>query len=68
MSTPKLPWSQARVDVKMQREGRVVGVGAVIPAAQLIPPYKSWSYLGKNERAVQTGLRMFYLDATGTEL
>lgn len=56
---------QARADVRLQQEGRMAAVGAAVPAARLIPPYKSWAFLAKNERAVQTGLRMFYLDDTG---
>ncbi len=54
-----------RFEVKLQREGRVAGVAAAVPAAAGVPPYKSWSHLRRNERAVQTGLQQFYLDETG---
>jgi hypothetical protein len=30
-----------------------------------VPPYKSWSYLMRNEQANETGGRVFYIDATG---
>lgn len=30
-----------------------------------VPPYKSWSYLMRNEQANETGGRVFYTDATG---
>ncbi len=30
-----------------------------------VPPYKAWAFLLNNERAVQTGRQMFYIDASG---
>ncbi len=33
-----------------------------------VPPYKSWSYLMRNEQANETGGRVFYTDATGAPL
>ena len=37
-----------------------------IPAvAGHVPPYKAWAFLLNNERAVQTGRQMFYIDASG---
>lgn len=53
------------MEVKLQREGRVQAACAAVPAARLIPPYKSWAFQARNGRAVQTGLRMFYIDDTG---
>lgn len=59
---------QVRFEVKVQKEGRVVGVAVAVAAAEGVPPYKSWSHLRRNERAVQTGLQQFYLDETGDEV
>lgn len=33
-----------------------------------VPPYKSWSYLMRNEQANETGGRVFYTDSTGAAL
>ena len=49
----------------MQREGQQQVPGAQMAAVPLLPAYKSWTFLPANERAVHTGLRMFYIDATG---
>lgn len=40
-------------------------VVGTIPAADVIPPYKMWSYLTKSELAQEIGRRMFYTDSTG---
>lgn len=49
----------------MQQEGQQQVTGAQMAAVPLVPAYKSWCFLPSNERAVHTGLRMFYIDATG---
>lgn len=43
----------------------MAGAAAVLPAAEGVPAYRSWTHLRRNERAVQTGLQQFYLDETG---
>ena len=58
-------WAQGRVSVKLQREGQQQVPGAQMAAVPPLPAYKSWAFLPANERAVHTGLRMFYIDATG---
>jgi hypothetical protein len=54
-----------RVSVKLQREGQQQVQGAQMTAVPPLPAYKSWAFLPANERALHTGLRMFYIDATG---
>lgn len=51
--------------MRMQQGGQQQALGAVMPAVPLLPAYKSWAFLPANERALHTGLRMFYIDATG---
>ena len=58
-------WAQGRVSVKLQREGQQQVPGAQMAAVPPLPAYKSWAFLPANERALHTGLRMFYIDATG---
>lgn len=40
----------------------------MIPKATTVPIYKSWSYLMRNEIAVEVGRKMFYTDSTGESL
>lgn len=53
-------------------DGRVVEKGRyrgnVLPAIHLVPHYKAWAYLPKNERAVKTGRQMYYMDASGANV
>ena len=58
-------WAQGRVSVKLQREGQQQVPAAQMAAVPPLPAYKSWAFLPANERALHTGLRMFYIDATG---
>ena len=53
-------------------DGRVVEKaryrGNMLPAIDLVPHYKAWAYLPKNERAVKTGRQMYYMDASGANV
>ena len=41
-------------------------LGEPIPYKELLPPYKAWSYLVRNELAHGVGRRMYYTDEIGT--
>ena len=55
----------AKVKVKTSQQGTLAFCGRRIPAQGGVPPYKSWSYLMRNEQANEIGGRVFYTDATG---
>ena len=57
----------AKVKVKTSQQGTLAFCGRRIPAQGGVPPYKSWSYLMRNEQANEIGGRVFYTDATGAE-
>ena len=57
---------QSLLRLKRQKEGLARFAVTHIPAvAGHVPPYKAWAFLLNNERAVQTGRQMFYIDASG---
>lgn len=39
---------------------------SLLPAVDLLPRYKAWSYLVHNEVAVEIGRKLFYTDCHGT--
>ena len=57
----------AKVKVKTSQQGTLAFCGRRIPAQGGVPPYKSWSYLMRNEQANEIGGRVFYTDATGAQ-
>ena len=57
---------QSLLRLKRQKDGAARFAVTHIPAvAGHVPPYKAWAFLLNNERAVQTGRQMFYIDASG---
>ena len=57
---------QQLLRLKRQKEGQARFAVTSIPAVTShVPPYKAWAFLLNNERAVQTGRQMFYIDASG---
>lgn len=40
-------------------------LGEPIPYKELLPPYKAWSYLVRNELAHGVGRQMYYTDEIG---
>jgi len=45
--------------------GNHVLAAALIPMQKSVPKYKSWSYLCRNEVALETGGKLFYTDSKG---
>ncbi len=57
---------QSLLRLKRQKNGAERFAVTHIPTvAGHVPPYKAWAFLLNNERAVQTGRQMFYIDASG---
>ena len=55
----------AKVRYRTKEQGQAVVLARRLGKQGGVPPYKSWSYLMRNEQANETGGRVFYTDATG---
>ena len=60
-----VPVQLAKVRYKIKEQGQLTVLAQRMRKEGGVPPYKSWSYLMRNEQATETGGRVFYTDATG---
>ena len=60
-----VPVQLAKVRCKIKEQGQLTFLAQRMQKEGGVPPYKSWSYLMRNEQATETGGRVFYTDATG---